>query len=128
MSSPLDILYPNGQVEAVQVFVWDGAKPILWDGSVTFSGSLPSTVAGNLTNNNAAPAATNLGALVAVANTSAPSYSEGKQVLLSTDLSGNLRVAATISTAGLATSANQTNGTQKAQIVDGSGNVIGSTS
>src|SRR6516162_2263862 len=104
MSAPLDILYPNGQVEAVQVFVWDGAKPILWDGSVTFSGSLPSTVAGNLTNNNAAPAANNLGVLPAIANASAPTWSEGKQVLLSVDTGGSLRVSATIDTSAIATS------------------------
>jgi hypothetical protein len=53
------------------------------------------TVAGNLTNNNAAPAATNIGALVARANAAAPTWTEGDQVLLSEDLSGNLRVLAT---------------------------------
>jgi len=127
-SNPLDIWYPNGFTEAVQVYIWDGSKPILWDGSVTFSGSLPSTVAGNLTNNNAAPTNNNLGALVAVANSSAPTWTEGKQVLLSVDTGGSLRVSATISTAGLATSANQTNASQKTQVVDGSGNVIGSHS
>ena len=51
------------------------------------------TVAGNKTNNNAAPGATNVGALVGIANASAPTYTEGNQVLLSTDLSGALRVS-----------------------------------
>lgn len=31
----LAIFYPNGEVEAVQLFVWDGSKPVLWDGEVT---------------------------------------------------------------------------------------------
>jgi hypothetical protein len=53
------------------------------------------TVSGNKTNNNAAPGATNIGALVALANAAAPSWTEGNEVLLSTDLSGNLRVSAT---------------------------------
>lgn len=39
-----------------------------------------------------------------------------------------LPVSATISTAGLATSTKQSDGSQKTQIVDGSGNVIGATS
>lgn len=38
-----------------------------------------------------------------------------------------LPVSATISTAGLATSTKQSDGSQKTQIVDGSGNVVGST-
>jgi len=52
------------------------------------------TVSGNKTNNAAAPGATNIGALVALANAAAPSWTEGNEVLLSTDLSGNLRVTA----------------------------------
>lgn len=44
-----------------------------------------------------------------------------------TSTSGALNVNATVSISGVATSANQTNGTQKTQIVDGSGNVVGST-
>lgn len=47
--------------------------------------------AGGKTNNNAAPGATNLGSLVGVANAAIPSWTEGNEVLLSTDLSGNLR-------------------------------------
>lgn len=57
----------------------------------------PWIVAGNLTHNNAAPGATNIGALVAKANASAPTYTEGDQVLLSTDLTGAVRVNATFS-------------------------------
>lgn len=59
-------------------------------------GNTPNTTAwltaGGKTNNNAAPGATNLGALVGVANAAAPSWTEGNEVLLSTDLAGNLRV------------------------------------
>lgn len=50
-------------------------------------------VAGGKTNNNAAPGATNFGALVALANASAPSWTEGNLVTLSTDLTGALRVS-----------------------------------
>ncbi len=31
----LSILYANGEVQAVQLFVWDGVKPVLWDGAIT---------------------------------------------------------------------------------------------
>src|SRR5271157_1809556 len=55
----------------------------------------PWVVSGGLTHNAAAPAANNVGALVAVASTAAPTYSTGDQVLLSTDLAGNLRVSIT---------------------------------
>lgn len=33
----LSILYANGEVQAVQLYVWDGTKPVLWDGSGTGS-------------------------------------------------------------------------------------------
>jgi hypothetical protein len=57
----------------------------------------PWVVAGNLTHNNAAPTSNNVGVLPAVASTAAPTYTTGDQVLLSTDLAGNLRTSATIS-------------------------------
>src|SRR5271166_1965183 len=52
-------------------------------------------VTGTLTHNNAAPIANNFGVLPAVASSAAPTYNAGDQVLLSTDLAGNLRVNAT---------------------------------
>src|SRR5271168_2051508 len=52
----------------------------------------PWVVAGGLTHNSAAPTTNNVGALVGVASSAAPTYTTGDQVLLSTDLSGNLRV------------------------------------
>jgi hypothetical protein len=58
------------------------------------------TVLGNKSNNGGAPGATNLGVLPAIANAAAPSYTEGNQVLLSTDLSGALRVSGSISVGG----------------------------
>jgi hypothetical protein len=61
----------------------------------------PWVVAGNLTHNNAAPAATNIGVLPAVASAGAPSYTAADQVLLSTDLSGNLRVVGSFSAGAL---------------------------
>lgn len=57
------------------------------------------TIAGNKTNNNAVPGATNVGTLPAVATTAAPSYTTTDQVALSTDLAGNLR-AQLVSVAG----------------------------
>lgn len=51
-------------------------------------------VKGNLTTNNGAPGSTNVGVLPAIANTSAPSYTDGRQVLLSTDTAGGIRLAA----------------------------------
>src|SRR5271155_2415224 len=52
-------------------------------------------VTGTLTHNNAAPIGNNFGVLPAVASSANPTYTAGDQVLLSTDLSGNLRVNAT---------------------------------
>jgi len=63
--------------------------------AVSQSGSWTVTAAGSKTNNSAAPGANNLGALVAVANAAAPTWSEGNEVLLSVDLAGNQRVLAT---------------------------------
>jgi len=57
-------------------------------------GTAPWTFTGTLTNNNAAPAANNFGALVALAEgtLSATRYTTGDQVLLVTDLAGNTNV------------------------------------
>ena len=56
------------------------------------TGTTVQPVDGGLTHNNAAPTTTNLGVLPALANAAAPTYTEGDQVLLSTDLAGNTRV------------------------------------
>jgi hypothetical protein len=64
--------------------------------------------AGGKTHNNAAPGATNIGVLPALANASAPTFTEGDQVLLSVDLSGNLR------TSGGAGGTQYTNGSAQA--------------
>jgi len=78
-------------------------------GTVTSNqGTNPWIVAGNLTNNNAAPGTAHIGALVARANAAAPSLTEGNEVLLSTDLTGNLRVVTSGSSGGGVTSSTRT--------------------
>ena len=57
--------------------------------------NLNAAVVGTKTNNNAAPGATNVGTLPAVANAAAQTWTEGDQVALSVDLSGHQRVVAT---------------------------------
>lgn len=69
-----------------------GGRSVIIEG---FSGGTAVVVSGNKTHNTAAPTTDNIGALVAVASTAAPTYNNGDQVLLSTDLTGNLRVNAT---------------------------------
>lgn len=64
----------------------------LSDGTNPFgTASNPLSVSGAKTNNNAAPGATNAGVLPAIANAAAPTWVEGNQVGLSSDLSGNQR-------------------------------------
>jgi hypothetical protein len=53
--------------------------------------NLNATVVGGKTHNNAAPGATNVGALVAVATAAAPSWTEGNLVAHSTNLVGDTR-------------------------------------
>lgn len=69
----------------------DGGRP--WSVYVVNQSGSAANVSGTLTHNNAAPAADNLGVLPAVASAAAPTYTAGDQVLLSTDLSGALRVS-----------------------------------
>jgi hypothetical protein len=57
--------------------------------------SAQQTVVGTLTSNGQAPSNNNVGALTAKASNLAPLYTEGNEVLLSTDLNGNLRVLGT---------------------------------
>lgn len=60
--------------------------------SVDALGRLNIVAAGNRSNNTAAPGSGSIGVIPAVATSAAPSYSDGNQVALSTDLAGNLRV------------------------------------
>lgn len=60
-------------------------------------------VAGAKTHNAAVPGATNLGTLPALATAAAPTYTEGNQVGLSTDLAGNVRITGAISATSAAT-------------------------
>jgi hypothetical protein len=71
----IDANHAGLEVAAYQIGAW----------SVTESGSK--------SNNTAAPGATNVGTLPGVATAAAPSYTEGNQVALSTDLTGALRVS-----------------------------------
>lgn len=54
-------------------------------------------VTGSKTNNAAAPVADNLGALIAVASATIPTYAEGRQVLLSATLGGEIRTVTSLS-------------------------------
>lgn len=94
---------PSGSIFAGQVDVAsiNGVTPLMGNG-VTGTGSLRVTIAsdntafsvnasGTKTNNNAAPGATNVGALTGLANAAVPTWTEGNEVLASMDLSGNQR-------------------------------------
>lgn len=70
------------------------ATPVPVSGTVTATPTGTQTVAGALTNNNAAPAATNVGVLGAVANAADPSWTETRLVTMSVDLAGYQRVSA----------------------------------
>lgn len=81
----------------------DNADVILWADPSTHRLLVQTSTSisgGGLTNDDAAPGSDHLGALVAVANASAPSWTEGNEVLLSTDLSGALRVTGSLSVGG----------------------------
>ncbi len=69
--------------------------PITAGGKVDIDGSgVTQPVQGTKTNNNAAPGATNIGTLGAIANAAGQTWIEGDQVALSTDLNGSLRTMA----------------------------------
>lgn len=74
------------------------------------TGTTTQPVAGVKTNNNAAPGATNVGTLPAIANATAPSWAEGNQVALSVDLFGSKRslIASTVGTVSTANSSTAT--------------------
>lgn len=83
----------NATVVGTGTFAVQAAQSGTW---TVQQGTAPWSQVGTLTHNNAAPVANNVGVLPAVASTSAPTYTTGDQVLLSTDLAGNLRVAGTL--------------------------------
>jgi hypothetical protein len=68
---------------------------VITDSSSTTSVTGTVTISGNKTGNAGVPDGTNLGVLPSIANASAPTWIEGDQVLLSQDLSGNLRSTVT---------------------------------
>lgn len=75
--------------------VGDGTNKAIRVNVVAGGGGGGGSVTGTLSTNTAAPINDNLGVLGAVANAAAPSYTEGYQVLLSTNLGGSLRVVVT---------------------------------
>lgn len=105
--------YTTGQMNALSLTTTgllrvDGSgvtQPVSQSGAWTVSatqngtwtvqqGTAPWSFVGNLINNNAAPVATNIGALTALAEgtLNAARYTTGEQVLLVTDLAGNTNV------------------------------------
>lgn len=114
----LHAIVDSGSITAVQAtgsnlhVVTDTGSTTAVTGTVTVSGSVSATqsgtwaIVGTLTNNGAAPSTTNFGVLPALANAAAPSWTEGRQVLLSVDLAGNLRIVNT--TAQASTTSGQT--------------------
>lgn len=114
---------PPALTNPLPVELSDGTNPLGTPGnplnvSVT-SSATPQVVVGNKTNNNAVPGATNVGVLPAIANAVAPAYTEGDQVLLSTDLAGVLRenVAEWGGTAVTAAETTSTVGVESAPVV-----------
>jgi hypothetical protein len=109
-SAPWSVTFPSAQhvivdsatlgtVTVTGTVAVSGTVAVTQSGTWTVQqGGAPWTFVGNLTNNNAAPAATNIGALIAVANAAPPSWTEGDQVLESVDLSGHQRVVGPVST------------------------------
>lgn len=81
--------YTTGQTDPISMDVSGNTRVSLKD---TPTNTNPITVQGNTTNNNAAPGATHVAILSAVANAALPSYSEGNMVIPTTDLAGNQRV------------------------------------
>jgi hypothetical protein len=114
--------------------------PITSSGTLTVSDSSAGTTATNTTGLkdtvgtlSAGTAATKSLAVGGVYNSSAPTPTTGQQLSLQLDSSGNLKISGTVTANlgtidGAATATNQTDGSQKTKIVDGSGNVIGATS
>ena len=76
------------QTNGVAVNIGVGAAST---GTLRVAVASDSSILGTKTNNNAAPGATNFGVLPVLANASAPTWSEGNLVALSTDLAGSAR-------------------------------------
>lgn len=92
-SAPVVIASDQAAVPASQSGTWtvqpgNTANTTAWkvDGS-----AVTQPVQGGKTNNNAAPGATNVGALTGLANAAVPTWTEGNLAALSVDLSGNQR-------------------------------------
>lgn len=112
-SNPLQVSLANTGANATpitdNITQINGVSALAGNG-VTGTGSLRVTIAsdntafsvnasGTKTNNNAAPGATNFGTLPGIATAGTQAWTEGNQVALSTDLSGNTRIVANDETA-----------------------------
>jgi hypothetical protein len=95
-------IHPSTASMPVTGTFWQATQPIsgtvavtgtFWQATQPVSIAATVSVQGGKTNNNAAPGATNVGTLPALANAAAPSWTEGNQVALSVDLAGALRTA-----------------------------------
>src|SRR5579864_2741703 len=81
----------SGQfLDAVSLTI--GPNTVVRETMVLADPTNPTSLATITANNVAPPGANNIGVLPAIANAAAPTYVEGNQVLLSTDLTGALRV------------------------------------
>jgi hypothetical protein len=81
------------------------------------TGTTSQPILGTKTNNNAAPGATNIGALIGVANAAAPTPTEGNQVGASFDLSSRLRAIVDVNNPTSSGADNSMNGTSKASVM-----------
>lgn len=88
VSGTVDVNVTNASISVTQ-----GTSPWVISGTVTANaGTGTFTVAGGLTNNNAAPAADNVGSLGYVATNAPETYTNGNQVLATTSLGGAVRI------------------------------------
>ena len=92
-SSPV-VIASNQTAVPVSGTFWQTTQPV--SGTVTAAqataANLNATVVGTEGNNTGLPGTNNLGVIPAVAKATAPTYTDGYAVALSTDLAGNLRV------------------------------------
>jgi hypothetical protein len=88
-----DVISVQGEASMTPLKVDGSATTQPVSGTVTANqGGAPWVITSNKSNNGAAPGATNIGTLPAVANAAPPSLTEGNQTSISMDLAGNIRV------------------------------------
>ena len=85
------------------------------------------TVTGTKSNNAVVPGATNLGTLPAIATAAAPTYTEGRQVGLSTNLAGELRTEGGSALPATATRSNVAGSTSTVTVLAANASRLGAT-